>query len=211
MSQTTKDKIIEIAERLFGEQGYEATSLRHVIFEAGVNLAAVHYHFGSKEELLDAVVLRGAVPMNVERLALLDRYEKEAGPRPVPVEKILRAILVPTFRTAERSPQFVKLMGRLYGEGLMPAMVAKHFHPLVDRFMDAMRRSLPDLPPEELFWRVQFMFGAMAQILRGPHLLPPPQSGVAAAGSEETVERLIGFLVAGFHAPVPVAAALKEA
>jgi AcrR family transcriptional regulator len=211
MSQTTKDKIIEIAERLFGEQGYEATSLRHVIFEAGVNLAAVHYHFGSKEELLDAVVLRGAVPMNAERLALLDRYEKEAGPRPVPVEKVLRAILVPTFRTAERSPQFVKLMGRLYGEGLMPAMVAKHFHPLVDRFMDAMRRSLPDLPPEELFWRVQFMFGAMAQILRGPHLLPPPQSGVAAAGSEETVERLIGFLVAGFHAPAPVAAALKEA
>src|SRR5579863_6004584 len=108
MSQTTKDKILDIAERLFGEQGYEATSLRHVIFEAGVNLAAVHYHFGSKEELLDAVVLRGAVPMNAERLALLDRYEKEAGPRPVPVEKVLRAILVPTFRTAERSPQFVK-------------------------------------------------------------------------------------------------------
>jgi AcrR family transcriptional regulator len=205
MSQTTKDKIIEIAERLFGEQGYEATSLRHVIFEAGVNLAAVHYHFGSKEELLDAVVLRGAVPLNGERLALLDKYEREAAPAPVTVENILRAILVPTFRTAERSPEFVKLMGRLYGEGLMPAMVAKHFHLMVDRFMGAMQRALPDLSPEELFWRVQFMFGAMAQILRGPNLLPPPPP----ADGEETVERLIGFLVAGFHAPVRVAA-LKE-
>jgi AcrR family transcriptional regulator len=205
MSQTTKDKIIEIAERLFGEQGYAATSLRQVIFEAGVNLAAVHYHFGSKEELLDAVVLRGAIPLNGERLALLDKYEKEAAPAPVKVENILRAILVPTFRTAERSPEFVKLMGRLYGEGLMPAMVAKHFHPMVDRFMDAMQRALPELPPEELFWRVQFMFGAMAQILRGPNLLPLPP----AADGEETVERLIGFLVAGFHAPVRVAA-LKE-
>jgi AcrR family transcriptional regulator len=211
MSQTTKDKIIEIAERLFGEQGYEATSLRHVIFEAGVNLAAVHYHFGSKEELLDAVVLRGAIPLNEERLALLDRYEKEAAPEPAPVEKVIRAMMMPTFRTAQRSPQFVKLMGRLHGEGLMPAMVAKHFHPLVERFMDAMHRALPDLPPEELFWRIQFMFGGMSQVLRGPHLIPPPPGGIRPATSEETVERLIAFLVAGFQAPVPAVATLREA
>ena len=135
MSQATKDKIIDIAERLFGEQGYESTSLRHVIFEAGVNLAAVHYHFGSKEELLDAVVLRGATPLNEERIALLDRYEKESAPNPVPVENVLRAILWPTFRMKERNPQFVKLMGQLHGEGLMPAMVKRHFQPLVERFM----------------------------------------------------------------------------
>jgi len=211
MSQTTKEKIIGIAEHLFGEQGYESTSLRQVIFEAGVNLAAVHYHFGSKEELLDAVALRGAIPLNEERLALLDRYERAAAPGPVPVENVLRAIVAPLFRTAERSPQFVKLMGRLIGEGLMPAMLAKHFHPVVERFMGAMHRSLPELPPEELFWRVQFMFGAVAHVLRGPHLLPLLQSGVAAAGGEETVERLLGFLAAGFHAPVAVTAALKEA
>jgi AcrR family transcriptional regulator len=207
---TTKDKILEIAERLFGEQGYQSTSLRQVIFEAGVNLAAVHYHFGSKEELLDAVILRGAIPLNEERLALLERYEKEADPQAAPVENILRAILAPTFRTAQRSPAFVKLMGRIYGEGLMPAIVAKHFHPMVDRFVGAMRRSLPNLPPEELFWRIQFLFGAMAQVLRGPHLLPPPGS-IGSATSEEMVERLISFLAAGFHAPAPVAAALKEA
>jgi AcrR family transcriptional regulator len=211
MSQTTKDKIIEIAERLFGEQGYESTSLRQVIFEAGVNLAAVHYHFGSKEELLDAVVLRGAIPMNEERLALLDRYEKEAAPGPVPLENVLRASLVPLFRTAERSPQFVKLMGRIIGEGLMPTMIAKHFQPLFERFMGALRRSLPDLPPEELLWRIQFMFGATAQVLRGPHLFAPPQGNVAAAIGEEMAERLVGFMVAGFQAPAPVAAALKEA
>ena len=54
----TQDKILDTAERLIGEQGYAATSLRQIIAEAGVNLAAVHYHFGSKEELLDAVVMR---------------------------------------------------------------------------------------------------------------------------------------------------------
>src|SRR5579872_2927732 len=202
MSQTTKDKILDIAERLFGEQGYESTSLRHVIFEAGVNLAAVHYHFGSKEELLDAVVLRGAGPLNDERIALLERYERESAPAPAPVDQVIRAILLPTFRMKERNPQFVKLMGQLHGEGLMPTMVKKHFRPLVERFMAAVRRALPDLPPDELFWRVQFMFGAMAQVLRGPHLFPTPD-GYVESGTEEMVERLVGFMAAGFHAPVP--------
>ena len=202
MSQTTKDKILDIAERLFGEQGYESTSLRHVIFEAGVNLAAVHYHFGSKEELLDAVVIRGATPLNEARIALLDRYEKEAAPAPASIEQVIRAVLLPTFQMKDRNPQFVKLMGRIHGEGLMPAMVKKHFQPLVDRFMGAARRAVPDLPPDELFWRVQFMFGAMSQVLRGPHLFATPEGSVEST-AEEMAERLVNFMSAGFHAPVP--------
>ena len=206
----TRDRILDIAECLFGERGYESTSLRQVIFEAGVNLAAVHYHFGSKQELLDAIVLRGAVPLNEERIALLDRYEKEASPGPVPVDRVLRALLAPTFQAAERKPQFVKLMGRLYGEGLMPALVARHFSPQVERFMAAMQRSLPDLPAEELFWRVQFMFGAMAQVLRGPHLLPAAKAELGTPTGEEMLERLVGFLVAGFQAPASVVAPVQE-
>jgi len=65
----TKEKILDTAERLIGEQGYSATSLRHIIAQARVNLAAVHYHFGSKEDLLDAVVARKATPVNDARLA----------------------------------------------------------------------------------------------------------------------------------------------
>ncbi|HMC58416.1 MAG TPA: helix-turn-helix domain-containing protein, partial [Candidatus Solibacter sp.] len=94
MVQDTKQKILDTAERLFGEQGYDATSLRHIIAEAGVNLAAVHYHFGSKEELLDEVVVRRAGPVNEARIAMLDRLEAAEGP-PV-VEKVLEAFLLPT-------------------------------------------------------------------------------------------------------------------
>ena len=166
----TKEKIMDIAEGLFGEQGYGSTSLRQVIAEAGVNLAAVHYHFGSKEDLLDALILRRAVPLNQERLAMLERYEKEAAPESPAVENVLYAILAPTFEAARRSPEFAKLMGRLHGEGLMPALVARHFRQTAERFISAMQRSLPDLPQQELFWRVQFMFGAMAQTLLGKHM-----------------------------------------
>ena len=78
----TKEKILDTAERLIGEQGYAATSLRQIIAEAGVNLAAVHYHFGSKEDLLDAVVVRKVTPVNEARMAWLERVEAEAGRRP---------------------------------------------------------------------------------------------------------------------------------
>src|SRR5215475_2538235 len=115
----TKQKILNAAIDLIAEQGYGATSLRHIIAEAGVNLAAIHYHFGSKEELLDQVVLRKAAPVNSERIAMLDRAEKEAQGKPVPVEQTLRALLVPMAKAANQHPEFVKVMGRVIHEGLL--------------------------------------------------------------------------------------------
>src|SRR6266478_6499991 len=121
----TKQKILDTAERLFGEQGYAATSLRQVIAAAEVNVAAVHYHFGSKEDLLDAVVTRKAGPVTVARMERLDRLEAET--KPVDVERVLEAFLLPTAEMAEHHPTFVRLMGRMLTEGMMPRIVEKHF------------------------------------------------------------------------------------
>ena len=207
----TKQKILDTAERLFGDQGYAATSLRHIIAEAGVNLAAIHYHYGSKEELLDEVVMRKAGPVNEERLALLDQYEAEAGAGPLAVGKVLEAFLAPAILGADRSPQFVKLMGRMYGEGLMPIIVGKHFQPMVARFLEAMRRALPDLPNDELFWRIHFMVGAMAHTLCGPpETRPGGGAGSASFDAGRVVQRLVTFLEAGFQAPVSRAAGSEE-
>ena len=123
----TKDKILDTAERLIGERGYAATSLRQVITEAGVNLAAVHYHFGSKEDLLDAVVARKVTPVNEARMAWLERVEAAAGSGPLKVEDVLEAFFLPTAAVAGRSPEFVRLMGRMLTEGMMPRIVEKHF------------------------------------------------------------------------------------
>src|SRR2546427_5381031 len=103
----TKQRILDTAEGLFGERGYAATSLRQIISEAGVNLAAIHYHFGSKEELLDEVVLRKAAPVNAARLAMLDHAEREAGGAPLRVEAVLEALLVPMAKAANQHPEFV--------------------------------------------------------------------------------------------------------
>src|SRR4030095_1134131 len=78
-SSATKDKILDAAEALFMEHGFEATTLRQITAAASVNLAAVHYHFGSKEELFEAVLTRRLDPMNQERLLLLPRFAQETG------------------------------------------------------------------------------------------------------------------------------------
>jgi AcrR family transcriptional regulator len=192
----TKEKIMDTAAELFGEQGFAATSLRQIIAKAEVNLAAIHYHFGSKENLLDELIHRKVEPVNLERIARLDRLEAEAGGKPVAVEAILEAFFAPTAVVAQKNPIFVRVMGRIHSEGLMPAIVQKHFHPTAKRFLTALRRTLPDLPESEFLWRVHFMMGAMAHTMCGNPIFP--------AGSDDyhgRMQKLATFLSAGFRAP----------
>jgi AcrR family transcriptional regulator len=205
----TKERILDTAERLFATNGYAATSLRGIIAEAGVNLAAVHYHFHSKEALLEAVILRRSVPANRERLALLDEFEKEAKGNPVPLERVIEAFVAPTFRMS-RDPQsggmvFMKLLGRLHAEGdLLPRILTSQFGEAMDRFGSALRLALPDLPQEELFWRLNLAIGALAQTLRGGSKDLETLSDLSLSlNSETALDRLVAFLSAGFRAPLP--------
>jgi len=197
----TKQKILDTAERLFGEHGYDATSLRQIIAEAGVNLAAIHYHFGSKQELLDELILRKAGPVNEQRIVRLERVMAEAGSCPLAVEKVLEAFMEPMSLVAEQNPQFVRVMGRLHAEGLGPAVAERLFQPVIVRFRAAMQRALPDLPEPEFLWRVHFMIGAMAHTMCGA----PDLTGVASGPGHfaDRIARLVAFLSGGFRAPVP--------
>src|ERR1051326_6716578 len=127
-SPDTKTRILDAAERLFVEHGFEATSLRSLPSAAGVNLAAVHYHFGSKEELFQAVLTRRLDPMNQERIDLLGKVECEAGAKPPSCEKVLFAMLIPALKLARDEKrggkQFLRLVGRAYAD---PAPFIRHF------------------------------------------------------------------------------------
>jgi AcrR family transcriptional regulator len=206
----TKERILDTAERLFAEHGYAATSLRGIIAEAGVNLAAVHYHFHSKEALLEAVILRRSVPANQERLALLVRFEQEARPNPPSLEKVIEAFVAPTLHMS-RDPQsggmvFMRLLGRLHAEDdLLPRILTSQFGDVFQRFGAALRAALPDLPKAELLWRLNLAVGALAQGLRGGSQDSESLSDLSLSFDSETgLERLVAFLSAGFRAPVPV-------
>lgn len=211
----TRERILDTAERLFADRGYAATSLRMIIAAAGVNLAAVHYYFRSKEALLEAVFLRRAEPANQERIAMLDLCEREAGDRGPDLRKVIEAFVAPAFRTiynpARGGPVFQTLMGRLYAEGnVLPRIAGVHFLPMLARFGSALARALPELPREELFWRVHFAMGATAQALKGTKdwaiFGNPPRD---ATDSEVIMQRLIAFLEAAFRAPLPAAMPAK--
>jgi len=201
----TKERVLDAAEKLFAEQGYAATSLRSIVAAAGVNLAAIHYHFRSKEALLEAVIMRRAAPTNRERLRLLEKCQKEAGSKPPALDKILEAFLAPTFRAVQDSVhavQFMRLVARIHAEGdLLPQLLQSHFSEMLSNYTEACLRTLPHLTVEEFFWRVHFATGAVTQALR------PPQRLAAITGhdteiSEAVLQRLINFLCAGFNAPM---------
>ena len=196
----TRNRILDTAERLFGEEGFRAVSLRRITAAAGVNLASIHYHFGSKEELLDELVMRKAGPVNEARMAALQRLRAAAGADPLSLEDLLEAFLVPAFCLAVSSPGFAKLMGRLHAEGVMPAVARKHFGPVGGHFMTELRRALPELPEDELAWRAHFAIGAMAHALNSP-----PLEFLGRSGQEpptEVARRVVAFLSGGFRAPV---------
>ncbi len=196
----TKEKILDSAEKLFAELGYSACSLRQIITDAAVNLAAIHYYFGTKEELLDEVLLRKLRPVNEARQALLERFEAEAAPAKTPLDRILEALLLPAADMAIQHPGFVRLMGRVHAEGLMPGVIQRHPQPVVRRFLDSLRAALPELPEQEFAWRTHFMFGAMG------HALAWGQQAGSVDGPDlrRRMMDLVAFTSGGFRAPVTV-------
>ena len=112
---------------------------------------------------------------------------------------MLESFLIPTAEVASRSPEFVRLMGRMHAEGMMPRIVERHFQDTVVRFVTALRRAVPELPQEELLWRVHFMVGAMAHTMCGAPIFP--EMAGDPADLEPRMKRLVTFLGAGFRAP----------
>ncbi len=206
-SPGTKERILDAAERLFAERGVAATSLRAIIAAAGVNLAAVHYHFGSKEALVAAVVGRRVEPLNRKRLELLDELERKSGRRPPRVEEIVEAFVAPPLRFGEdpaRGEIFLKLIGRLLAEPelFFARIAASQFAQVRDRFVGALAKALPQLPAEEILWRLIFAVGAMAQATRSAPFLEAASGGLCRpAAIEETLGRLVRFIAGGLRAP----------
>jgi AcrR family transcriptional regulator len=207
----TKRRILDSAERLFADHGFEGASLRTIIADAKVNLAAIHYHYHSKEALFDAVILRRLDPINRQRLELLDAAERAANPEPASLEAVIEAFLAPAFRVATEEhygSTFARLMGRvLTSERSSVPRMREHVSEMIARFMHALKNAAPELPMAELYWRMQFMGGAMALTLLRGHDLQVLSNGLCdMSDAEGTIRRLVAFTAAGFRAPVETGA-----
>jgi AcrR family transcriptional regulator len=116
----TRTRILDAAEELFMQHGFEATSMRQLTAKAGANLAAVNYHFGSKDALVEAVFRRRLDSMNTARIAELERLEKDAGGRPLSPRQIIGAFIGVSLRMIEDAKSggrnFIRLLGRTYSD-----------------------------------------------------------------------------------------------
>lgn len=202
---TTKERILDATERLFARQGVSATSLRAITAEAGVNTAAIHYHFGSKQGLIGAVLTRRIAPLNQERLKRLEQIEMAAGDGPVAPSALLGAFLAPVVAMRVELSEHAALMGslvawlRIESELGSEGIPRHHFEDVKRRFAFAACRGRDDLSVEEAVERLDYAVGAMGRVMVNEGFATRAGAPVTTALSER-LDRLVAFLTPGFAA-----------
>ncbi len=202
----TKTRILDAAEELFAENGYQGTTLRRITTAAGVNLAAVNYHFGSKEALLEAVFERRLIPLNERRTEEIKAVMKEAESKGIspPVDALMRGFIRPTLRFRDEvkgARNFIKLVAHanIESSGLTRKLFFRHMTPLINLLTGALEEALPELTEEELRWRFLFAIGAVANTLRccDQTSLPGPLASKEGVTTEALIDMLVEFVTAG--------------
>jgi AcrR family transcriptional regulator len=204
---STRERILTTAEQLFAEGGVATTSLRTITSLARVNLAAVNYHFGSKEALIEAVYERRLGPLNRARLRNLD--ELEARAQPPTVEEIVGAFVAPivdfSARDAKEGLVFMRLLAQTYAEAApyFSKLFAREYEGVIKRYRAALARVLPQLGAAELDWRLQFMVGAVNHTVADTVYLRLVAGDGSTNDLKGAARELVPFISAGLQARAP--------
>lgn len=205
-SQATRERILDEAEKLFAERGFYGVSIRDVTGAAEVDVALVSYHFGSKQGLLDAVLLRRAADLNDERLALLDAVLATGTRRPPRLEDIIDAFTRPLLDRSTRGSVGWKSYFALVAEinnspEFGGVMMTRYFDPVVQRFIEAIRRALPDCDARDIYWAYHFLSGALTLTFAETGRIDKLSGGICRSSDLASVhERLVPYCAAGFRA-----------
>lgn len=198
---STKDRILGAAEELFAQFGFSGTSLRQVTSRADVNIAAVNYHFGSKENLVNEVFRRRMDDMTAQRLQALKAAVEQ---HPGELEPILAAFVEPALALAQDrhgGGAFVRVVARAYAEknDSLRKFLSDHYGHVLRDFAKAIGACLPGLSKEELYWRLDFLAGALTYAMADFGLIKRPSGVSEAAHRERAARELIRFAAAGFR------------
>ncbi len=197
----TKDRILGAAEELFAQFGFAGTSLRQVTSRADVNIAAVNYHFGSKENLVNEVFRRRMDEMSERRLSQLRQATEE---KPGDLEAILAAFIQPALAlTYDRhGSAFVRVLARAYAEkndGLRK-FLSDNYGQVLREFAKALAACLPSLAKEDLYLRLDFTAGALTYAMADFGLIKRPAGVSDRAHADKAAQGLIRFAAAGLRA-----------
>ncbi|NML26638.1 TetR/AcrR family transcriptional regulator [Zoogloea dura] len=204
----TRSRILDAAEVLFMENGFDGTSMRMITSRAEVNLAAVNYHFGTKELLIQEVFRRRLTSLNQARIAALEVLEVEAAGAPIKPSRIVDAFFGTALRMAADveggGHTFMRLLGRTYTEPseFVRQFLAEEYAECVDRFLTALYRAVPEVDRKEILWRFHFMMGAMSYAIAGTDALQLVTGKFDDEDPSQLAPRLMSFLLGGLRAPL---------
>ena len=201
----TRDAILDAAEDLFSKHGFYGVTIREVAREAGVDTALVHYYFGAKRGLFDAVFLRRAEIWNNERVDAINRYARDAGDD-MTLEGLLEAFLRPPFQWSLKGGPGWKHYSALVAQtNANPTFggetMARYYDPAIRRLIELIKRVLPDAPDVDLYWAYHMLSGALTLTLGETGRLDRLSGGLCRSGDLETAgDYMVRFAAAGFRA-----------
>jgi len=206
-SEDTASRIIDAAERLFIRDGIDATSLRAVTREAAVNVAAIHYYFGSRDELLAAVLDRIVTPVNERKIVLLEQALEANKGRPLEVEVLLRIFLLPDLEAVERlrdrGVEIAHLLARAHvaPSPTLKRSIEEQFNETTSRFIAELYRTLPSIDRAEIDFRFRCITGVTVKLFGAatPRGIP---GALDTAEISTALDRIIAFLAPGLSAPI---------
>jgi AcrR family transcriptional regulator len=199
---STKERILGAAELLFAQRGFDGASLRQLTAAAGVNLAAVNYHFGSKEKLVEQVFRRRLDSLNARRLEAL---AKLAGREETSLEQLLAAYIRPALDLSheDNGSIFMRVLARAFAEhdDTLRQFLSENYGHVMRQFTAEFARLLPQLSKPELYWRIDLVSGALTHAMSGFGMIQRKQDVSEYAHREQTAQHLIRFAVAGLSHP----------
>ncbi len=199
---STKERILDTAEHLFAEQGFASTSMRQLTGHAEVNIAAVNYHFGSKDNLVAEVFRRRMDVMSYARLDQLKRARKHA---PAALDDVLRAFIEPALALSQDrqgGTAFVRVLARAYAERneRLRQFLSDNYGHVLREFSHALAECLPQLDKETLHWRLDFVAGALTYAMADFGLLRRGIEDDEHHHRERAAAELVAFAAAGLRA-----------
>lgn len=201
----TKQRLLDAAELLFARHGFEGASMRAITQAADTSLSAANYHFGSKQALLEAALVRRIEPLNNRRLEAIDALERSAE-GVVSVEALLAAFLRPGFEAQRESPEEARRLREIAARfsadphEIVAKLKFELFAPVIGRYVDALERALPDRARADLTLDFQFFLGVMIHVMNGTNVFSRDAVESVPYTDQALLDRMISFAAAGLRA-----------
>ncbi|WP_421730329.1 TetR/AcrR family transcriptional regulator [Brevundimonas sp.] len=201
----TRETILDAAEDLFSKHGFYGVTIREVAREAGVDTALIHYYFGAKRGLFDAVFLRRAEVWNNDRVNAINLYAETHGDD-MTLEGLFEAFLRPPFEwSAKGGPGWKHYSALVAQTNANPAFggetMARYFDPAILRLITLIRQVMPEAREQDVYWAYHNLSGALTLTLGETGRLDRLSGGLCRSGDlESACDYMVRFAAAGFRA-----------